>query len=250
MEPHTGLTARGPEWIVAEADGTMLPIVDTSSAPLGADRRKHRVVRWQEARVVAARALGEATTHYDATLGDVADAGCRWSQTAAAAGWAANTRIHAVGDGAPWLATQTRERFGQNSTFLLDLYHVCDYLVAVWPDDKAVVHTHRDDLKTSGSATVLTALRAKLEPPSTPEPAAPARAALRYLENRLDQLDYPAAIRHGLPVGSGLIESAHRHLLQSRLKLAGSWWTHPHAHNMAQLRVTRANGLWDNYWRN
>ncbi|TAE79163.1 MAG: ISKra4 family transposase, partial [Verrucomicrobia bacterium] len=63
---------------------------------------------------MAARALGEASTHYDATLGDVADAGCRWSQTAAAAGWAANTRIHAVGDGAPWLATQARERFGKN----------------------------------------------------------------------------------------------------------------------------------------
>jgi hypothetical protein len=250
VQAHTVLAPRGPEWIVAEADGTMLPIVDTSGAPPGADRRKHRVVCWQEARVVAARALGEATTHYDATFGDAADAGCRWSQVAATAGWAANTHIHAVGDGAPWLATQARERFGQNSAFRLDLYHVCDYLAAVWPDDKAMVQLHRDALKTSGPATVLAALCAKLEPTCTPEPAAPARAALRYLENRLDQLDYPAALRNDLPVGSGLIESAHRHLLQSRLKLAGSWWTHSHAHNMAQLRVTRANRQWDNYWQN
>ncbi len=64
----------------------MLPIVDTVSAPPGADRRKHRVVGWQKARVVAARALGETTTHYDATLGEVAEVGCRWSQVAAAAG--------------------------------------------------------------------------------------------------------------------------------------------------------------------
>jgi hypothetical protein len=101
VEPRTTLAARGPGWIVAEADGTMLPIVDTSATPPGADKRKHRVVSWQEARVVAAQALGEVTTHYDATLGEVAEAGCRWSQVAGAAGWAVNTRIHAVGDGAP-----------------------------------------------------------------------------------------------------------------------------------------------------
>jgi hypothetical protein len=158
--------------------------------------------------------------------------------------------VHAVGDGAPWLAAQARERFGANSRYLLDLYHACDYLAAVWPGDKAEVHRHRDALKDGRLQSVLNALGEKMEPPETPEPEAPARAALRYLQNRLDQLDYPSALRSGLPVGSGLIESAHRHLLQSRLKIAGAWWTRTHAHNMTQLRVTRANGLWENYWRN
>lgn len=250
LEPHTLLAPQGPDWIVAEADGTMLPIVDTSHAPAGADRRKHRVVSWREGRVVAARVLGEVTTHYDATLGDVAEAGCRWSQVAGAAGWAVNTHIHALGDGAPWLASQARERFGKNSDYLLDLYHVCDYLAAVWPGQKVEVDRHRDALKTGALDTVLDALRVRLEPPGVPESEAPARAALRYLENRPDQLDYLSAIKNGLPVGSGLIESAHRHLLQSRLKLAGAWWTPSHAHDMAQLRVTRANRTWDNYWRN
>jgi hypothetical protein len=39
---------------VAKTDGTMLPIVDTSAAPPGADRCKRRRVRWQAARVLAA----------------------------------------------------------------------------------------------------------------------------------------------------------------------------------------------------
>jgi hypothetical protein len=250
VEPHTKLSHQGPEWIVAEADGTMLPIVDTGAAPEGADRRKHRTVSWQEARVVAARALGETTTRYDATLGEVAEAGARWSRAVGAAGWGVNTRIHAVGDGAPWLAAQARERFGARGRYLLDLYHVCDYLAAVWPGNKALVQHHRDALKAGRLDAVLDALRTRLEPSATPEADAPARAALRYLENRLDQLDYPAALREGLPVGSGLIEGTHRHLLQARLKLSGSWWTRAHAHNMAQLRVARANGLWENYWRN
>lgn len=248
--PRTTLAARGPDWIVTEADGTMLPIVDTSGAPPGADKRRHRQTNWQEAKVMVARALGETGTHHAATLGEVAEAGALWSQVVGAAGWAVNTRVHAVGDGAPWLAQQARERFGAQSRYLLDLYHVCDYLAAVWPADKASVQAHRDALKAGRLDEVLAALRARLEPPETPEAEAPARAALRYLQNRLDQLDYPSALRDGLPVGSGLIESTHRHLLQARLKLAGAWWTRTHAHHMAQLRVIRANGLWDTYWRN
>lgn len=248
--PCTRLRAQGPAWIIAEADGTMLPIADTSHAPPGADRRRHRQVRWQEARVVAAQAHGTATTHYDATLGDVAEAGARWSRAVGAAGWGVQTRIHAVGDGAPWLAQQAATRFGDHGRYLLDLYHVCDYLAAVWPADKTTVQTHRDALQAGQVDAVLAALRARLEPPDTPDDHAPARCALRYLENRRDQLDYPAALQADLPVGSGLIESAHRHLLQARLKLAGAWWTEPNAHAMTQLRVCRANHAWDAYWQN
>jgi hypothetical protein len=249
-KPCTVLRAQGPDWIVTEADGTMVPIVDMGTAPAGADRRRHRRVRWQEARVVVAQALGVAHAHYDATLGDVAEAGVRWSRVVGAAGWSVTTRIHVVGDGAPWLAQQAAERFTPQGHYLLDLYHVCDYFAAVWPGDKTTIHAHRDALKAGQLPAVLTALRARLEPPDSPDEAAPARCALRYLENRLDQLDYPAALRHRLPVGSGLIESAHRHLLQARLKIAGAWWSESSAQAMTQLRVCRANHLWNAYWCN
>lgn len=58
------LSARGAERIVAKADGTMTPIVDTSAAPPGADRRKFRKVHYPEAWLAAARAQGSAATHY------------------------------------------------------------------------------------------------------------------------------------------------------------------------------------------
>ena len=69
------------------------------------------------------------------------------------------------------------------------------------------------------SAEVLEELARRLEPESEPEENAPARRAHRYLDKRRDQLDYQSALGRGLPVGSGIIESGRRHVLQARLKI-------------------------------
>jgi hypothetical protein len=43
-----------------------------------------------------------------------------------AEGMGEQTRIHGVGDGAPWI----EEQFGANHSFLIDFYHVGEYLAA------------------------------------------------------------------------------------------------------------------------
>jgi len=55
-------------------------------------------------------------------------------------------------------------------------------------------------------------------------------------------------LENGLPIGSGEIESAHRYIIQRRLKVAGAWWKADNLKSMLSLRVLRANGDWDNYW--
>ena len=79
---------------------------------------------------------------------------------------------------------------------------------------------------------------------------APVRACHRYLSNRTDQLDYKGAIEKSLPIGSGEIESAHRYVIQQRLKLSGAWWKATNVQPMLALRVVRANGDWERYWDN
>jgi hypothetical protein len=91
-------------------------------------------------------------------------------------------------------------------------------------------------------------MRGHEESAATPQDQAPVRAALRYLSRRREQLDYQAALAKELPIGSGLIESGHKHVLQARLKQTGSAWNPDHAHALAQLRVLRANSLWDDFW--
>jgi hypothetical protein len=51
-----------------------------------------------------------------------------------------------------------------------------------------------------------------------------------------------------LPIGSGEIESGHRHVIQKRLKVAGAWWKETNAHSMLNLRTARANHQWKHYW--
>lgn len=249
--PTRTLAAQGASAIVTEADGTMIPMVDCAGAPPGVDRRKHRQTAWQEMRLVAARAQGEARTCYGAALGPPEQIGTLWSAVVGQAGWAADTFIHGIGDGAEWIHEQFRQHFAAHGRYTLDLFHVCDYLAAAAPapDAAAAFVAHqREALKSNRHDQVIAELAARIEPALLPEEAAPVRRAHRYLGKRVEQLDYQTAIARNLPIGSGLIESGNRHVLQARLKKPGAWWSPPNAHALAQMRVLRANRLWDSYW--
>jgi hypothetical protein len=86
------------------------------------------------------------------------------------------------------------------------------------------VEEKKNWLKENRWKDVLQALRPFLEAPNIPDPEARVRACLRYISNRPNFLDYPAALAAGLPIGSGEIKSAHRYVIQNRLKIAGAWW--------------------------
>jgi hypothetical protein len=164
-----------------------------------------------------------------------------------------NSQIHALGDGAEWIRLQTREVFGAQGTFTCDFFHVSEYLGDAAPHCRAEApdrwrRTQQDRLKRGAVGKVVAELARHLEPPGTPEENTPVGDGHRYLSNRTDCLDYPRALKLGLPIGSGIIESGHRHVLQARLKKAGTAWIADHADKIANLRVLRANGQWLNFW--
>lgn len=246
-QPFRELPAMGNEHVITQADGTMICTVQPGS------RKGKRPRAWKEMRLVAAQAKDSATTVYGATFGSVAETGRRWGHCTRQAGWGMNSRIHAVGDGADWIRLQSREVFGLQGHFLCDYFHVSEYLGAAaascrpaQPDQWR--HTQQQRLKRGDIAKVMAALAEHLEAEGTPEEAAPVRNGHRYLSNRLDCLDYPLALALGLPIGSGMIESGHRHVLQARLKKAGAAWLPDHADQIAHLRVLRANNQWHSIW--
>ena len=77
---------------------------------------------------------------------------------------------------------------------------------------------------------------------------APVHCCLRYINNRSGQFGYKTTLANNLPIGSGEVESAHRYVIQDRLKLSGAWWSEKNAENMFALRIIRQNDDWDKYW--
>lgn len=250
------LPAQEVAWVIVETDGSMIPIVDTArpetSVP-GEDRRKTRQVRWQEARLSLAHAHGSVTPRFAATLGEPAVVGEQLRDCALRVGFGPTSRVHSVGDGAPWIANQVHRVFGEQATYLVDFYHLSEYLAAAAPrcapqTPSQWLAQQQAQLKQGAVVGVQAGLIPYLEAPEVADSLAPVRGCSRYFANRPGQFDYQRALAADLPIGSGEIESAHRYVIQQRLKLAGAWWQEETAADMLALRTLRANGEWHQYW--
>ena len=115
--------------VIVEMDGGMVPIVEPDITK--PDQRKGKKLQWKEAKICLAPPQGSKTLAYGGTLqGDVVMAGQQLFDCAARAGFGMCSYIHAVGDGAPWIADQVEDQFGAQGSYLLDFFHVCDYLSA------------------------------------------------------------------------------------------------------------------------
>ncbi len=68
---------------------------------------------------------------------------------------------------------------------------------------------------------------------------------LNYFEANVYRIDYPTYDQKGYYIGSGAIESAHRTVIQKRLKLSGQRWTMEGAQRVLNLRVLKMSGKWN-----
>jgi len=244
----------GVEQVIAETDGCLVPVVVMAETKKTTDKRRCRKVDWQEARLSLARKAGALSKQYQATMKSVDEAGAQRLDCVIAVGGGIPTQIHCVGDGAAWIVKQVEEKFGQSATYLIDFYHVSQYLSAAaesiaGPEKKKVwLHQQQQRLKQNQVSQILLQLRRHQEPEQIDNDHAPVRACERYISHRLPYLDYKSALAANLPIGSGEIESGHRSVIQARLKLSGAWWKPDHADAMLALRTMRANGQWQAYW--
>jgi hypothetical protein len=235
--------------VVTQMDGSMIPIMEPGR---GADRRKGKQLYWREVRLCLARAVDREQACYGATLGSSEVAGWLWQQVGQMAGVTHQTKVHGVGDGAPWILEKFTDYFGEQGTYLIDFWHVSEYLSGaaqkIAPPGQAPEWRRRQQgrLLANKVPQVLRSLREHCEPEGTED--APVRAAWTYISERADQLDYAGARKQELPIGSGEVEGGHRHIVQERLKLSGCWWKEINASSMLNLRTARANNLWAKYW--
>lgn len=246
----------GKAQIVVEADGSMIPLIrECPDREGGSDMRKNKALEWKEYRLALAYGNGEVDPVYGGSFGSVDDTGDQMLDVAIRAGTGTRTSIHSVGDGATWVNDQSERVFGSQANFLIDYYHLCEYLAIASQvmdeiDGKEWLHYAKKlCLEKNGAEKILKELNPFVEPGPVPEEEAPVRQCYRYIDNRHGQFRYYEAEKAGLPIGSGKIESGNRSVIQARLKKAGAWWKKENADLMITMRIHRENRWWHTYWR-
>jgi hypothetical protein len=221
--------------------------------------------RWQEAKVgtILVRRLETQAKEptlgailarrYVGVLGSADELAVRLKRMIREAGWAHIPLGEIVGDGAPWIWTVAEVHFpGVRQT--LDYYHLSEHLYGfaqlLYPNNpvgaKAWVDQKLGALLTDRVGEVLRALK-YMRPWKTALCDALARL-IGYVERNRTRIRYQEPWQCGLAVGSGAVEGACKHVIQSRFKRAGMRWKRLGFLNVLALRLARLNGIFQPFW--
>lgn len=256
QELTSQISKRGVQQLIGEMDGTNVPVVrmpEKSVKNSSSDRRKLRQVGWREARLCMARRPESVTARYRATMGGVDEAGQQLLACFVEAGGGNSSHLHCVGDAAPWIINQVERRFSSQASYLIDFFHVSEYLSAAAEElagEKKCewLKKQQEKMKENRAGEVIRSLREGSGGGKKEAGDSAVRVCERYLSNHEQYFDYKSALERGLPIGSGEVEGGHRWVIQKRLKLSGAWWKEENAEKMLALRVVRANDEWQSYW--
>ena len=160
--------------------------------------------------------------------------------------------VGAVVDGAVWCQTFLDWHYPE-AVRILDFPHATEYITAigqsVGPEGELLSERERSqmchELKHQGPDAVLAELAALVQAQPDQEELA---SKLLYLQKRRDQLDYPAFVAAGWPIGSGMVESANKLVVEERLKGPGMHWEGKNVNPILALRNAICNDRWDETW--
>lgn len=160
--------------------------------------------------------------------------------------------VAAVMDGAEWLQGVI-DYHRADAVRILDFPHAAEYVSAIGEAVRAAGFSlpkswldgvlHR--LKQEGPERVLAHLARLCQRCGTPE----VWKKWSYLQARHDQMQYPQYQAAGWPIGSGMVESANKGVVEARLKGTGMRWERVNVNPLLLLRNAVCNDQWKEYWQ-
>ncbi len=149
-----------------------------------------------------------------------------------------------IADGARWIWNWVDSTYPE-STQIVDFYHAKEHLCAFAKSyfgheqlRSEWIEQVSETMISQGINPVINSLQAL---PKRKKSYAISKKLLAYLRKNQQRMQYHKFVEQGLLIGSGAIESAHRDVLQERMKLSGQRWTVAGFQQMAQLRVVYKN---------
>jgi hypothetical protein len=142
-----------------------------------------------------------------------------------------------VTDGAVWIGNWLKQAYPK-ATHILDFFHVCEKLAcsSLYHPESEKWFTQQKERLLEGNQELVYEVIRSLKRFKEKE------KLLHYLTSNAYRMNYKAYIDRGLMISSGplehlLHESAHRTLLQARMKKSGQHWSESGCDRMAKLRV-------------
>jgi len=165
-----------------------------------------------------------------------------------------DNRLVFISDGAPWIKNWVEDAF-PNAISVLDYFHAAEYLYdfakeyfkeEVREKKRIKWVKNQENLMLKSKVTkVIKNIEKLIKETDGTEKKKAAQKVIDYYKSNVDRMDYKMykTIGSGI-IGSGAIESAHRTVVQKRMKLSGQRWSKRGAQNMLNLRVVSMNDQW------
>lgn len=160
------------------------------------------------------------------------------------------TNVVFVGDGARWIWNWT-DAFYPDSIQILDFYHakehLCSFAQMYFKEEserKQWIEQQTTSLTNDMVEEVIRCLIHLSKSRNKKEKQARQRLINYYTDNT-KRMRYKTFREQGLLIGSGAIESAHRTIIQQRLKLSGQRWTCKGAQQVINLRIANKSNQWN-----
>lgn len=262
---HEGRRDGGLLELEVEHDGGMIPVGVLESValeqgqqpertPVRALPKRRRKSFWQEVKLGLVQVPGEATRLYSARPTDEIDEAFRdLLALGCLKGWTEQTHVRGIADGARHIGDRLHETFHACPfQFILDRPHAREHLTEaaealgaiVGCDTAAWARAAMDRIETGGVMAVVDELRRVHEQ----HPDDRLRLNADYFERNRHAVAYADYRARGWSQASSEVESAHRHVVQQRMKIPGAWWHPDNVPGVLALRMLKANGWWDEYW--
>ena len=165
--------------------------------------------------------------------------------------------VCAVMDGAEWLQSFI-DLHRPDAVRILDFPHAAEHVSAAahavfeqgTPAAREWLGRQLHDLKHGDPDRVIVAVAAlPVERAASPADATVVReATVNYLTKRRPQLAYATFRAAGYPIGSGMVESANKLVVEARLKGSGMHWARPSVNPMVALRAAACSDRWAATW--
>lgn len=149
-----------------------------------------------------------------------------------------------IADGAIWIWDYA-SGVHPDAIQILDYYHSAEYLGAALQainfQDEVTEKEQRkklqDQLWEGEIRSVISYLEQQTQVKAITD-------CIRYYENNIERMDYGKYRKMGLDIGSGAIESAHRIIVQKRMKQSGMHWGKDNVQSIISLRSKYLSGQW------